>query len=218
MHGPGAGGPSGPESKERMILSIGRFFGAASGHSKKQVELVRAFRRLVGTGLDGWRLVLVGGCDAEHRDYAMQVRREAAGLPVEVRFNAPGSVVQDLLGRAALYWHGAGWGEDEDAHPDRMEHFGIAVVEAMSAGAVPLVFGAAGPAEVVVDGVSGRHFRTEAELVARTRELVDDEALRRRFAEAAVARAREFAWDRFTTRLWQLVDGATVSPARPAPR
>ena len=43
-------------------------------------------------------------------------------------------------------------GEDAERHPERFEHFGISVVEAMAAGAVPLVFGAAGPGEIVQDG------------------------------------------------------------------
>ncbi|HWC67351.1 MAG TPA: hypothetical protein VG478_04730, partial [Acidimicrobiales bacterium] len=78
--------------KEQLIVSVGRFFAEHAGHSKKQLEMVRAFRHLVERGLSGWRLVLIGGCSAEHRDYAMAVKREAIGLPVEVRLNAPGEV------------------------------------------------------------------------------------------------------------------------------
>ena len=124
----------------------------------------------------------MGGCSAEDRDYAMAVKREALGLPAHVHFSAPGAVLNDLLARGSIYWHAGGLGEDPDTHPDRFEHFGISVVEAMSAGLVPVVFGAAGPAEVVRDGVDGAHFATVDELVR------DDGGSRRRRVAPAGAR------------------------------
>ena len=102
----------------------------------------------------------MGGASAPDREYALAVRRAAQGLPIQVLVNAPGETVDRLLAESSLFWHGAGFGEDEERHPDRFEHFGIAIVEAMAAGAVPIVYGAAGPAEIVRDGVEGRTWRT----------------------------------------------------------
>ena len=67
---------------------------------------------------------------------------------------------------------------DAELHPERFEHFGIAVVEAMAAGAVPVVFAAAGPAEIVRHGVDGFHWKTLDELQSFTRQLMNDEELR----------------------------------------
>lgn len=192
-------------TKEPLIVSVGRFFGEGSGHSKRQLEMVHAFRRMVEGGLTGWKLVLIGGCSPEHREYAMAVRRAAEGLPVEVRLSAPGAVLDDHLARASVYWHAAGYGSDLDHHPERAEHFGIAPIEAMSAGAVPVVFGAAGPAEVVHDGVDGLVFRTIDELVAATRSLTDDPTRRARLAEAAVQSARHYRRERFEDEVRSLV-------------
>jgi glycosyltransferase involved in cell wall biosynthesis len=146
-------------------------------------------------------MAIVGGCDAKNRDYALEVKRAARGLPVEVHVNAPGSVVERLLGEASIYWHGAGLGEDSAHHPERFEHFGISVVEAMAAGAVPVVFGAAGPAEIVHDGVDGLHWRTLDQLADETVELAVDDGRRRQLAEAAVGRAADFSADVFAGRL-----------------
>lgn len=179
--------------KEQLIVSVGRFFGEGSGHSKRQLELVRAFRMMVEQGLVGWRLVLIGGCSGKDREYAMAVRREAAGLPVEVRLSAPGSVVDAHLAAASVYWHGAGYGSDLERHPDRAEHFGIAPIEAMSAGAVPVVFDAGGPASVVRSEVDGLRWRTLDDLAAQTWRLVRDDALRARLATSAAERAARFA-------------------------
>ena len=195
----------GPE-KEQLILSVGRFFDEKSGHSKRQLEMVRAFRRMIDEGLTGWRMVLIGGCTPEDREYAMAVRREAVGAPIEVRISAPGSVLDEHLAKASIYWHATGYGADLDADPDRAEHFGIAPIEAMSAGAVPVVFDAAGPAEVVRAGVDGLLFRSIDELVAHTRRLIDDEPYRRVLADAAIQRSLEYGHDAFEHHVRDLID------------
>jgi glycosyltransferase involved in cell wall biosynthesis len=192
--------------KEPLIVSVGRFFGEHAGHTKRQLEMVQAFRRIVDGGLDGWRLVLIGGCDAAHREYAMAVKREALGLPVEVRLNAPGDVLDEALAHASIYWHAAGLGLDAERHPDGVEHFGIAPIEAMSAGAVPIVYGVGGPAEVVEHGVSGLHFRTIDELVESTQGLIATPSRLAALCEAAIARARDFSLDRFKAATVKLVE------------
>jgi glycosyltransferase involved in cell wall biosynthesis len=195
-----------PAAKAPLILVLGRFFDPSFGHSKKQLELLDVFGSLHRSGrLPGWRLAVVGGCDAANREYALAVRRAARGLPVEVHVNADGAVVERLLGEASIYWHGSGLGEDPERHPERFEHFGISVVEAMAAGAVPLVFGAAGPAEIVEDGTNGLHWHTTAELAAATQALVSDEDRLERLSRAAVLRSQSFSADGFAGRLLELL-------------
>lgn len=190
-----------PGAKTSVIASVGRFFDPKFGHCKKQLDLLHGFIDLERAGADGWRLELVGGADAASRDYALAVRREAVGHAVSVHFNAPRSLVRDTLATAGIFWHGGGFGEDPDLHPERFEHFGIAVVEAMAAGAVPVVFGAAGPAEIVRHGVDGYHWHTLDELVSRTRELIADPARLAAMSASAQQRAGEFSGHVFAQRL-----------------
>lgn len=195
-----------PGEKAPLILVLGRFFDPSFGHSKKQHELLATFRELHRSGrLPGWRMAIVGGCDAANRDYALAVKRAARGLPVEVHVNAPGTVVEQLLGEATLYWHGSGLGEDAERHPERFEHFGISVVEAMAAGAVPLVFGAAGPGEIVQDGINGAHWSTLGELARLTEGLVADPVRAVELSDAAVVRAADFSAAAFADRVMRLL-------------
>ncbi len=195
-----------PGEKRQLVLSLGRFFDPVHGHSKKQLDLLDAFVEMERSGAaDGWELALVGGGGPADREYALACKRAAIGHRVEVHINAPGALVEQLLGEASIYWHAAGFGEDPRRHPDRFEHFGIALVEAMAAGAAPVVYGAAGPAEIVRDGVDGDHWRARSELIAITTGLMHDpEALRAR-GDAARRRTDEFSAARFTRELLDFV-------------
>lgn len=192
--------------KEQIILNVGRFFPAHEGHSKKQLELVRAFRRLVDGGLEGWTLRLVGGCEASGRPYLEQVRAAAAGYPVEITVDASGEELTELYASASIYWHASGMGENAKRHPGRLEHFGMTTVEAMSAGAVPVVIGLAGQTETVRHGVDGFHFHDLGGLVALTRLVIDDADLRNALSVSAMARARAFSIEAFAARFWNLAD------------
>jgi glycosyltransferase involved in cell wall biosynthesis len=196
-----------PGKKVKLITSIGRFFDPSLGHSKKQHELLEAFTRMFSSreGIGSWKLAFVGGADGASRDYALAVRRGAIGLPVAVHLNAPREIVEITLATASIYWHGGGFGEDAEMHPERFEHFGIAVVEAMAAGAVPVVFAAAGPAEIVRHGVDGFHWKTLDELQSFTRQLMNDEELRLKMSSAAQSRAADFGVDVFAARINALI-------------
>ncbi len=188
--------------KAPIILSVGRFFLPGTGHNKKQLEMVTAFRRLVSRGgADGWEYHLVGGCAPEHQPYLDQIRAAAEGLPVVVHPDASGGELRDLYGRASIFWHAAGLGEDPERHPDRYEHFGITTVEAMSAGAVPVVIDAAGQVEIVEQGASGYRFAGVDDLVTHTERLIADPAWRDTLSAAAERRARDFGWDAFVARV-----------------
>jgi glycosyltransferase involved in cell wall biosynthesis len=200
--------------KQPVILNVGRFFPAHHGHSKKQLELVKAFRKLCDQGAAGWSLHLVGGCAADGEGYVAQVRDLARGYPIVVHVNVSGEELQRLYGAASIYWHASGLGERVERHPDRLEHFGITTVEAMSAGAVPVVIGLAGQLESVRHGVDGFHFRTIDGLVGLTRILIDDDQLRQAMSRSAVTRARLFAVDMFGRRLGEIVD-RLLSESRP---
>jgi glycosyltransferase involved in cell wall biosynthesis len=187
--------------KRPVILSVGRFILPGTGHNKKQLEMVQAFRRLVQRGgAEGWEYHLVGGCAPEHGPYLDQIRAAAEGLPVVLHPDASGAELRQLYGRASIFWHAAGLGEHPERHPDRYEHFGITTVEAMSAGAVPVVIDAAGQMEIVEQGVSGYRFAGVDGLVAHTELLIARPEWRETLSAAAEGRARWFGWDAFVAR------------------
>jgi glycosyltransferase involved in cell wall biosynthesis len=197
-------------AKQPIVLSVGRFFPRESGHSKKQLELVHAFRVACDRGLNGWELHLAGGCKPEERGYVEDVRRAAVGLPVQFHVNAPGDDVEELFASAKIFWHGAGIGEDLVRRPDRAEHFGITVVEAMSAGAVPLVYEHGGPAAIVRARDCGRLYSTVDELAVMTVELARSQGEMERMSQAAITGARDFSFEHFVEQARGVVAGLTA--------
>jgi glycosyltransferase involved in cell wall biosynthesis len=194
-----------PGPKQRRILTVGRFIARGVGHSKKQLELVRAFADMVHRGgMDGWELRVVGGCEPSQRRYLADVQRAAEGLPVQVHANAPRSLVEELFATSSVFWVATGLGEDEEQAPWLFEHFGITTVEAMAAGCVPVVIDKAGQREIVRHGVDGYRWETLGQLEALTRRLATDEGLRERLAAAAVERAADFSEEAFAARWRQI--------------
>lgn len=200
--------PPSVKEKEPLILSIGRF--ASGGHVKCQLEMVDAFKGLLPKE---WHYVTAGalGGDAADRAYADKVRAAAPNGQVKVATNIDRADVSDLYGRASLFWHAAGLGS-ADTSPECSEHFGISTVEAMSAGAVPIVINKGGQPEIVEHGVSGFLWNTIDELREYTRLLAADESLRLRMSSAARERAELFSRSRFVSEFTRLVD--SIRPGR----
>jgi glycosyltransferase involved in cell wall biosynthesis len=195
----------GPGIKKNAILSVGRF--TATGHTKKQLEMVAAFGELQDAGLRDWDYFCVGGLGdtSEDRAYFQGVRGKALGRRAQVLANIERGRLKELYGQASLFWHAAGYGEG-DERPELSEHFGIATVEAMSAGCVPLVINKGGQPEIVQHGVSGFLWNTLEELKERTELLSEDGPLRSQMAEAARARAALFSREQFVNRFLSLMD------------
>jgi glycosyltransferase involved in cell wall biosynthesis len=195
--------PIPPLAKRPWIVAVGRF--AGGGRSKRQLEMVEVFRGLVERGLiergDGWELHLIGmGQDPESVRRVVEAARE---LPVVIHLDAPRRELEEVCGAASVFWHFTGALEDPEAVPERMEHFGIATVEAMSAGAVPVVVARGGQPEIVEEG-SGLLWETFEECAEQTWRLCHDELLRIRLCEAARRRAADFAFPAFAARAREL--------------
>jgi glycosyltransferase involved in cell wall biosynthesis len=194
--------------KKRMILSVGRVFIGA--HSKRHDLLLTAFRQLYERTGGDIELHLAGSSIPEpmHMDYLNRLYEMAEGLPVKFHVNAASEDLAALYRDAAIYWHGAGLDSDLNDRPETAEHFGMSIVEAMSAGCVPLSFNSGGPREIITDGVDGFLYGSPGGLVTLTQQLLaaDHRAMRERVGQQAALRAADFSVKRFADRVWELVE------------
>ncbi len=179
--------------KEHLILSVGRF--TSYYHAKRQEILIAAFAKALRQGkLSDWKLVLAGGLLETDRFYFRELQDKSGGLPVELIPNISFSNLTSLYNRATFYWHAAGFGQHR---PELMEHFGIATVEAMSAGCLPLVFNGGGQPEIVREGIDGFLWLDPDELIEKTSQLSLNNKLRNQLVSSAQKRAMTFDQRRF---------------------
>jgi glycosyltransferase involved in cell wall biosynthesis len=192
-----------PDRKRPTILSVGRFFSVQ--HSKRQDVLVDAFSRLPEAVRNTWKLVLVGGVgdDPSSQRYLQKVRDAAARVgSVEVRTNVAREELDRLYDEASLFWHATGYGRAASA-PGRAEHFGMTTVEAMSYGAVPLVYGDGAQPEIV--RTCGYTWQTIDELVGLTSRLATDASGRADMARRSEQESRRFDERYFRDRVRDLL-------------
>ena len=197
-----------PLPKEKMIFHVGRFNALWRQDYKHQRTLVDAFRGLTSLHERGWRLHLAGSLDAGSADTntIAELQRAADELPVEFHPNASFEVLRSLYRRASVYWHATGYGSVPDQQPEKQEHFGITVVEAMSAGAVPVVLNSGGPRETVQHECSGFLWNNLAELRRYTELLASDPTLMRQLGENAITSSLRFQRAAFEERIATLTE------------
>jgi glycosyltransferase involved in cell wall biosynthesis len=189
-----------PIAKEKIILSVGRFFRGLYNDKRYDV-MIDAFRKLTARQPDhGWEYWVAGSCgnDASSQRHLARLREAARGLPVVFHVNPPYVFLTECYNRAAIFWHAAGFEVDQDRHPERMEHFGMTTVEAMTARCIPVVYDGGGQREIVANGKSGFFWKTKEQLVATTLSVMNDSALSPRIADGARERSLDFSHARFT--------------------
>ncbi|NCN82828.1 MAG: glycosyltransferase family 4 protein [Candidatus Pacebacteria bacterium] len=187
------------QKKEKMILHVGRFF--TQLHSKRQDILVENFRQLLTKNpeFNNWKLELVGS--VEDAEYVAKIKSVSAGLPISIRSNCSRAELLDIYARASVYWHATGFEVDELAEPEKVEHFGITTVEAMAAGAVPVVVAKGGQREVLGPELQTLSWESSEGCVEQTSKLLADPDQLEKYSVLASERAKLFGETRFTKQV-----------------
>ena len=124
---------------------------------------------------------------------------------LEVHTNPRRGDLLDLMRRSSVYL---------STQPD--EAFGISILEAMSAGCVPVVPRSGGPWIDILerrDGEVGLSYSDPEEAAERIRKVLEDERLREALRTGAVNRSRSFTVERFERDLTEALKG--VEPHSP---
>lgn len=193
-----------PTPKESLIISVGRFFPWL--HSKKQEVLVDAFKKLYKfSELRNWKLLLIGSVDKGAEVYFKKIQHEAVGYPISIIQNANLNQLTNYYGKAKIYWHAAGYGENLEKNPQNFEHFGITTIESMSAGCVPLVFNGGGQKEIVRENENGFLWNTVEELVNKTKMIVNNDKQLTELSKQAKNDSLNYSLEIFIKKIDKLV-------------
>jgi alpha-1,2-mannosyltransferase len=103
-----------------------------------------------------------------------------------------------LYGKAKIYMHAM-----------KNEHFGIAVIEAMAAGLVPVVYRGGGPWVDILKEKQGYHgfsYKTPDEAANIIKTVLANEKIRKKIAERNIAYAKQFSTTLFKEKFSSLID------------
>lgn len=196
-----------PSAKRmRSIMTVCRFF--VGGHAKRHDLLIQAFKLLKERCDEPVEFHVVGSTipERKHMDYVERLVDMGLGLPIHFHLNARPEILTELYASTAVYWHGAGLEADLTNVPWAAEHFGISVVEAMSAGAIPFALASGGPREIIEHGVNGFLYDSIETLVESTRALLSCDATDRQIlSQAAIRRAKDFSPEIFEHKIKDLL-------------
>lgn len=172
------------DKDETLIVSLGRY-----SEEKKHEYAIYVLSKLP----ENVRLVIVGSLTPKGVSYYLRLNRLAERLGVEKRVqllhDVPLDKLLDIMRRAKVLFHGY-----------RGEHFGIAIVEAMAAGVIPVVWDYGGQSEFVPKEYQF-HTLSEAPKVV-------EKALSAPRSEHARMRkiAEQFSEERFKMRFRRLIE------------
>jgi glycosyltransferase involved in cell wall biosynthesis len=177
------------DNREKLVVTVSRFT-----PEKKLDKIVK-----VAKMLPDHTFILVGstGPGSEKIIESLNALKEQYRVyNVELKPNLPRRELRELMGEAMFY-----------LHPEFSEHFGIAVVEAMSAGLVPIVHRDGGAWYDAVSKISdmlGYKDIEEAPRIIKT--IEDNRDLYIRLREKAVEMSKQFNYGNFKKKLLEKVN------------
>jgi glycosyltransferase involved in cell wall biosynthesis len=179
--------------KENLILTISRI------NSKKNLSIIPEIASRVG---GEFKFVLMGGTDVRSATAIEGIKKNSQRLRttdrVDVILDPDRSKIDEAFQKASIY-----------LSTQPTEAFGIAVVEAMATGCVPVVPRDGGPWFDILDERQGRFGfsftgpEQAAEIISR---VLSNEHLRKQISERARRRSLEFNSERFRLRFLKLIE------------
>jgi len=191
--------------KENIILTVGRLSVLSDNTTfKKQEFMIDSFKELCDKRFKNWKLVLVISYRKDQIEYFEKLKKMTQGYNILIEENVAAEKLVSLYQKSKIYWHAAGFGENIQKHPEMAEHFGIATVQAMEQGAVPVVIDQGGQREIVTDKIDGFLWKTKSELLDKTKSLMINSSLQKKISANTIQRADYFSREKFCKELMEL--------------
>lgn len=190
--------------KVNQICYVARFSNLTQ--NKGHDVLIKAFKSLVkDPKFSDWKLILAGGVEIGSDEYLKYLKSRVGGSNIEFVESPSFDALKDIVGISKVFWSGAGFNENEVKNPERVEHFGITLIEAMSAGCVPIVYNAGGPKEIIDDGKNGYLWNNQKELVSFTKKVIRTKGLYLEISKKAVNASKKYGYEEFKREVKKII-------------
>lgn len=150
------------------LITVGRFFRA--GHSKRQdifLDILAETRHRVAQEVKGLMIGPVHD-SADSKSYFDELNLKASKLGnTQIIRDASRDELAEHLQKSKFYIHAAGFNIAADVFPERAEHFGISVVEALKSGCIVGVYELGGPVEILSQVGGGFTYKSVDECASK---------------------------------------------------
>lgn len=198
-------------SKEEVLsfVTVGRFI--IHGHRKNQDKILEALLDVSKRRrLKAWIYGALGPGEKDRRFYQDILERNT-NPDIIIDANVSNEAIRDAYKCSHFYIHAAGLDTALGIKNSESEHFGISLVEAMSFGCVPIVFGHGGPKEILDGCGVGFQYQSLSELISLLNHVADMKNFREYFAENAkksIDAAKRYDIDIFNAKIKKLLSQA----------
>jgi len=177
--------------KENMVISTGRL-----SPDKNYEFVIDCFKKLCDSAIRNYKCVIAGVGNKESNEYYNKLTNLIKGYPIDIKTNLTDKQIKRLYSKAKIFLMAKGLYVDENKFPTLVENFGMAPVEAMAHGCVPVVLNKGGYKETVQHGKSGFLFNTKKEAIEKLKLLIKDKKLWQKLSKNARQRAKKFSLKR----------------------
>ncbi len=165
--------------KEKIILSVGRFFSHL--HSKNHDLIINTYLNLKKNSnlFRDYQLILAGGLKKEDENYFQKLKLLTKNDPsIIFKPNLSFFELKKLYQLSTYFWHFTGLLVDEKNHPEKVEHFGLAPLEAMANQCITFCHNSGGPKLFIKNFDNGILFNNEKELIKKIIKVEKDNLLK----------------------------------------
>jgi glycosyltransferase involved in cell wall biosynthesis len=181
------------EDRENIVVSCGRF---APGKNQRIIPII-------ASKVPEAEFCIIGTVSASNRKTSLmivnQIKEDIEKLNlknVKILENLPLAEQLGLYKRAKVF-----------LHTMVGEHFGMAVVEAMASGLVPVVHKSGGPwLDILLEGKYGSGYENVEEAAEKIKWIISDESVYQKLSSLALRRAKDFSKEKFKNNLMKVID------------
>ena len=195
------------EKKEKIILSVGRFYKHL--HAKQHETTIRLFVEMKKhvKALKDFKLILIGSLKNEDQAYFQELQALVKNnKSIELKQNVS---FKDLIAnykKSIFYLHMAGFGVNEQEHPEQVEHLGITPLEAMASDNIVFCYNIGGPKELIENEVNGYLFNNSKDLESKISNVINNIELQNKIKKNAKEFIkRYFSYDNFVKNVNLLI-------------
>ncbi|MFZ3302012.1 MAG: glycosyltransferase family 4 protein [Microgenomates group bacterium] len=193
-----------PRRKINQICYVARFSNLTQ--NKGHEILIDQFKKLVKLKkFKDWKLVLAGGVEVGADEYLKHLKKISRDINIEFVESPSFEMIKNIFGQSKIFWSGSGFEVDEKNNPEKTEHFGMTLVESMSAGCVPIAYSAGGHKEIVENGVNGYLWLEKKDLIELTEKIINTPRLSASLSKKAIETSKRFGYEVFKKTVLQII-------------